>query len=341
LSEGGSTGDHPSFSWFGPRRQNKGIPQRRQRKVRTPFNWTSDLPTRTLLQRRSGFNDNFVALFTGSPLPPSKPGKLLVVSQTDVARDFVDHVTANIRNLSTTLIADREITSGELRGPISWAETLSVRSTSFGLDYTHVCTIQKRTYDSPENRVIVAALNRIAESVPDLWRTQALAADDPAIATALDAAHLLKSKPLNQVKVQPVSKLTMAKKRARNTRKTGFYDLALAVLDLPPRESSSALAHADDILVLCDPVTLARHTLVLEIENKLVSMGLEPNAELVVTGDALQLGNTNFKAGVGGFVELSGTRIGVAGFETEADVLIAHPDDLSHAIVSTLRKRAL
>jgi len=342
LSGGWGGGSGNEFSWFGPRRQEKGIPQRRRRPSRTPFNWVTDTPTRGLLQRRTGLDDHFMQLFTGFPLTPSKPGKLLVISETSTAREFVNHIATNLRNLGTALIADREMTSGELRGPISWAETLSVRSTSFGLDYAHVCTIQKRTYDSPENRVIAAALHRVAVSVPEAWQTEELAAADPAIATARDATKLLRSKPLSEVQVLPVAKLTAAKKRARNARKKQFYELALAVLDLPAREPGVALATEDDILVVCDDVTRSRHTLVWEIEKKLVSMGIEPNETVVVADGALQLGNVRFKAGPGGFVDLSGTRIAVAGIDPQnADILISHPDELSNAIVSTLRRRAI
>jgi hypothetical protein len=71
-------------------------------------------------------------------------------------------------------------------------------------------------------------------------------------------------------------------------------------------------------------------------------MGIEPNETVVVADGALQLGNVRFKAGPGGFVDLSGTRIAVAGIDPQnADILISHPDELSNAIVSTLRRRAI
>lgn len=331
-----------TFSWFGPTKYSAATPRKRERKVFTPFDWSSEKGTRFLLQKSNQQDDTFMLLFTGVPVPVSKPGKLLVVASTQQAANLVEHVSANMRNFSTTLVTSKEITAGELRGPVSWSETLSIRGTSFGLDYTHVCSTQQRSYDSPENRVVVSALHRVSTSVPSRWQKDEFAEKDPSIRTALLAAALLNTKPLNGVKVLPASKLTAAKKRARNSRRPSFYLPALEVLSLPLYQSGVSVTGPDDILVLCDEKTRALHNLVFEMDKKLTELGVSENSSLTAAENALTYGELRFAAGPDGYVSLGGTKISVAGHENPDDeIVISHPEEISSAIVSTLRKRTL
>ena len=57
-----------------------------------------------------------------------------------------------------------ERSGGELRGPILWAETMAARAASSGDPSCFVYTVAARAYDTPENRVLVAALKALADA---------------------------------------------------------------------------------------------------------------------------------------------------------------------------------
>src|SRR5258708_5190970 len=57
-----------------------------------------------------------------------------------------------------------ERSNGEIRGPILWSETLSARSSGGDDTMVFVYSLPARVYDTPENRVLVAALRPLKEA---------------------------------------------------------------------------------------------------------------------------------------------------------------------------------
>lgn len=85
------------------------------------------------------------------------------IAASDDATTLLARVPRIIRELSICTAAVPERTSGEVRGPILWAETISARAASAGDPNVFVCATMTRAYDTPENRLLVAALVAIRD----------------------------------------------------------------------------------------------------------------------------------------------------------------------------------
>lgn len=85
------------------------------------------------------------------------------VAASDEAAALLSRVPRLIRELSICTVALPERTTGAVRGPILWAETLAARGATAGDPNTFVCATMSRAYDTPENRLLVAALVAIRD----------------------------------------------------------------------------------------------------------------------------------------------------------------------------------
>lgn len=68
---------------------------------------------------------------------------------------------ALIRRLSTTTVLEREESAERVRGYIRWAETFSARAAA-GLPHLYVTSPTRRAFHTPENQLLVFALDAIA-----------------------------------------------------------------------------------------------------------------------------------------------------------------------------------
>jgi hypothetical protein len=75
-----------------------------------------------------------------------------------------------LRSLGVATTNRSERCQGEIRGPVQWSETMSARGATAGALDLFVCTTAARAYDTPENRILVAALRSIVEAASDLER---------------------------------------------------------------------------------------------------------------------------------------------------------------------------
>jgi hypothetical protein len=78
---------------------------------------------------------------------------------TQVKR-LIDDMPALIRRLATTTTRDEEWSAERLRGPVDWGITLSARGTT-GLRHFYVTSPARRAYQTPENEILVAALDAV------------------------------------------------------------------------------------------------------------------------------------------------------------------------------------
>jgi hypothetical protein len=67
-----------------------------------------------------------------------------------------------IRRLTTTTNQELEVSAERVRGAIRWSETFSARAAS-GIPNVFVTTPARRAYDTPENELLIFALNAIAD----------------------------------------------------------------------------------------------------------------------------------------------------------------------------------
>lgn len=75
---------------------------------------------------------------------------------------LLDELPRMVRSLAISSAVALETCHGEVRGPVQWAETMSVRSNSAGDENYFVCSSPQRAYDTAENRILVAALSAVA-----------------------------------------------------------------------------------------------------------------------------------------------------------------------------------
>jgi len=79
----------------------------------------------------------------------------------DVAQ-LLEGMASLMRRLATTTVDEEERSAERIRGPILWGSTLTAQTVT-GIRHLYVTAPARRAYDTPENRVLAAALAAIVE----------------------------------------------------------------------------------------------------------------------------------------------------------------------------------
>ncbi len=249
---------------------------------------------------------------------------------TEQAQQFVEYIPTIRRELVLDQKLIHAVSLGASRGNILWGPTTKMQSSS-GAKNIFVTQEVKRTYDSFENQILVAALTKIYSSVPkSIQRTQA---DIVATKTAKAAHNLINTSPLNNVSRLPFSKLHFAIKKTTKSKKAKLYYPAIEILrtknDMNKKETinDTVVEKIDEDMIEAD--TRGTHTLVYEIEKVLVTFGImEKECEIVEQENFFQMGPLFFKGGPDGFVgyrqkvfKLEDSKV-VAPFETKENTIM-------------------
>jgi len=80
------------------------------------------------------------------------------------ATTLLDGMELRVRTLPTSVETTTERCVNSIRGPVLWSETLTARANALGNDDVFVCATPSRSFDTVENRVLVAALEAIARA---------------------------------------------------------------------------------------------------------------------------------------------------------------------------------
>lgn len=80
------------------------------------------------------------------------------------ASALVDGMELRIRTLPATVTTTPERCVFAVRGPILWSETITARANALGNEDVFVCSTTRRSFDTVENRVLVAALDAVARA---------------------------------------------------------------------------------------------------------------------------------------------------------------------------------
>lgn len=83
---------------------------------------------------------------------------LLTSSATSLVLNQMDIM---IRELNTAIEDDVELSMMSVRGPILWSETMTARAHSFGNEDVYMCRVTARTFNTAENRFILATLQNL------------------------------------------------------------------------------------------------------------------------------------------------------------------------------------
>ena len=184
-----------------------------------------------------------------------------VLATSDEAEALLAAMPTIVRSLAIATTDRPERCYGELRGPILWSETMSVRSASAGDPGLFVCATTTKAYDTDENRVLKAALEAVhrAGRRADLHADVKVEGDREDVARRARhngqvAARLLDHQTLAQVPVTTPSGRALRRTRAGSRRNT--YRPALAVL----RRAGEPLGPGH-LAPLVDDRTRAQHDL--------------------------------------------------------------------------------
>lgn len=174
------------------------------------------------------------------------------------------------RNLSGTTLSEPVRCVGNMRGPISWAETLTARANTFGADDVFVCAAPRRSTDTAENRVLVAALELIARAARVTGSVAAETLDPEDLAriakNATLARTLLRTPSLTEVRRRPNRREIH---KVATGRRRGQYRAALAML-----HRRSEPLRSSELVRLCDRRTMAQHRALVLVMVSLQRHGL-------------------------------------------------------------------
>ncbi|MGQ0832416.1 MAG: hypothetical protein ACT4OV_12145 [Microthrixaceae bacterium] len=173
----------------------------------------------------------FAAALLGLPLRAARQIVGAVLATSDEAEDLLDAMPRIVRSMAIATTDRPERCHGELRGPVLWSETMSVRSASAGDPGLFVCATTTKAYDTDENRVLKAALAAIERAGRDATYLVDLHGDERlrrARHNEHRARHLLEHRTLSAVPITLVSGRAIKRTRAGSRRNT--YQPAIAFL---------------------------------------------------------------------------------------------------------------
>jgi hypothetical protein len=184
------------------------------------------------------------------------------------------HMPMVLRSLGVATTNRAQRCHGEIRGPVQWSETMSARGATAGASDLYVCTTTDRAYDTPENRILVAALRSIVDAERAIERATSDSQPAPsgpdlarhARRNSALAVRYLDHRALSGVQQRKPTPKAVARVRAGKRART--YLPALAVLD---RDGGSI----DPLLVesLTDAHTRADHATLADVLDALERRG--------------------------------------------------------------------
>jgi hypothetical protein len=258
---------------------------------------------------------------TVSALTGLSPALIAQVAGTAVATSIeaetlLANMNRTIRSLATSMDTQKERCKGELRGPVLWSETMSARASSYGDTDLYICSTPSRAYDIDENRVLVAALGRLADAGHQAGDGLEKI-DTPQVHHArrvgMEAGRWAAHPSLQSVTREQPRPRALRRARAGKHRKT--YGPAI---DLLEREANPLSAH--EVLEWCDERTRAQHAVFMGVVDRLEATGGHLPDFRVERG-ALYCGPLQYHHGRQGTAELAGIVVG--------DLLLDVPDRLA------------
>lgn len=167
-----------------------------------------------------------------------------------------------IRTLPTGVETHPERCVYSVRGPILWSETITARANALGNEDVFVCSMTRRSFDTVENRILVAALESIARAQRALaGPTGAKVEPDQArriAGVAADAAAWRAHPRLADVRGGRLSGRDLARLR-------GGHRLSRMAPVLAIRDRVAEPFVAEDLVGLSDPWTRSYHAFVRHV----------------------------------------------------------------------------
>jgi hypothetical protein len=184
------------------------------------------------------------------------------------------HMPMVLRSLGVATTNRPERCHGEIRGPVQWSETMSTRGATAGASDLYICTTTARAYDTPENRILVAALRSIVDAERAIERASGASRPGPsgpdlarhARRNSSLAVRYLDHRALSGVQRQRPTPKAVARVRAGKRART--YLPALAVLERGVESLGPMVIDG-----LTDAHTLAEHATLADLLDGLERRG--------------------------------------------------------------------
>ena len=196
----------------------------------------------------------------------------VLTATCDEAEALLSTMPRTIRSLKSAVGAAEERCIGELRGPVLWSATFAAQGSSLGNRDVYVCASPRRAYDIDENRVLVGALQAIADAGADADRVGEDSYEDDGLRRARQNARVarryLDHRSLDGISVSGrVS--ARALRRTRSGKSAAAYRPAIAMLERADEPLS-----LEELAPYCDRRTRVQHGLLLGIIDELESRGM-------------------------------------------------------------------
>ncbi|CAN5629510.1 hypothetical protein BH10ACT3_BH10ACT3_14640 [soil metagenome] len=123
-------------------------------------------PTAQLWSRRvAGTNAvACAAALTGISIDVLSDALSISLAASEEAVALLDGMELRVRTLTTSIDTDTERCIYSVLGPVLWSETITARANALGNEDVFVCATPSRSFDTVENRVLVAALEAIGRA---------------------------------------------------------------------------------------------------------------------------------------------------------------------------------
>lgn len=245
-----------------------------------------------------------------------------------------------LRSLSISTVNTAVRCVGEIRGPVLWSETMAARSATAGDAGIFICSTPARAYDTPDNQVLVAALDVIRRAGVEVERVSSRDTDGDLLRRARTnsarALRYLDHRSLASIDRRKPQRRTI--QRARAGGRPSFR-LAHAVLTMADEPVS-----ADHLVPFCSDRTSAQHDVLVAVVRQLESHGFKLPAFHVDRG-VLRSGPVSYRhAGLRDTDEVGGIRVGSVVFDVpletstdrdaaEAELARRLPDGLTPRLV--------
>lgn len=228
-----------------------------------------------------GLSGDVIRQLIGALVATSTETETLLVKMPEILRD-----------LAITTVQTEERCQGEVRGPILWSETMAARAGTAGATDVFICLTARRAYDTPQNRVLVAALDAIRRAAMDADPVARQAYDDEVLSRARangdEARRFLEHRTMRDVTRKRPSKRDFAKAAAG--RRNRQYGPAIDVLDRV--RNPLGLNH---LLPFTDARTAWQHWVIVTLVAQLRIRGASPGAFRVTPGGDLRAGRLTYR----------------------------------------------
>jgi hypothetical protein len=221
-------------------------------------------------------------------LPPANARQLLAVAlaTSPEADELVDGLSGLLRSLAVATAARPVRCEGEIRGPVLWSATMAARAASPGAGGVFICSSPVKAYDTDENQVLVAALQRLFRAAMAA-EVQIEGDPRPAEADLRRARHNGEKvrRAMEHRSLQAVSRVRphgRQLQKARTGTKAGVLRTAVALL-----QRSWAEVGADDLTPFLDDRTRTEHDLAASVLDTLYERGRLTERLRIVDGSLL------------------------------------------------------